>query len=318
MTAPADFAGSIAGQVIGRALQRGRLAHALLLHGAQPEGLEAFARQLVARLLDLSPAWAGSTSGHADCFTLRPSGKMRQIKIGENAAEPNSMRHFIRQLAQSPLSSARKVGVVFDAERLNANSANAFLKTLEEPPADTTILLLTTSPYSLLPTIRSRCLSFRLPAGNESAGDPARQAWLSDYREWLAGLAAGGSTGAAASRQVITVYALTARFSLWIDAASARAIERLRADGALEQLDDDETDALKKTAGVEVRRRFFAAIATATSEVARSTGAPTPALAASVQELERAAGLLEVNFNENSALELFLLSALRAWARRDP
>ena len=55
------YADSIAGQVLDRAIDRGRLAHAILLHGADSEALEVFARHLTARLLKLSPAWAASS-----------------------------------------------------------------------------------------------------------------------------------------------------------------------------------------------------------------------------------------------------------------
>jgi DNA polymerase-3 subunit delta' len=312
------LASSIAGQVIERALGRGRLAHALLLQGADVESLESFARAVAARLLELDAGWSLTAQGHPDYVTLRPSGKSRQIRIGENAGDPNSMRQFTRQIAQSPLSAPRKVGVVFEAERLHPGSANAFLKTLEEPPLDTTILLLTTRPYSLLATIRSRCLHFRLPAGSGGPDDPTLSQWLADYRAWLRGLGGPGSDKSAATRQVIAVYGLVSRFAKWIDEAGAQALAQLKERGALEHLDDDETDALKASCSVGVRQRFFALLEDATCAAAREAGsAAGPAACASVEELERAAGLLRVNFNENAALELFLLSALRAWSRRD-
>ncbi len=307
---------SIAGQVIDRALERGRLAHALLLHGGSAETLETFARHVAARLLELGPEWPGGSGGHPDCVTLRPSGKSRQISIGKDAEVPNSMRNFIRQLAQSPLSAPRKVGIVFEAERLHPSSANAFLKTLEEPPLGTTILLLTPRPYSLLPTIRSRCLSFRLPDDTGRVEDPELASWLADYRAWLRDLASGGTGKAAAARNVMTVYALVARFSKWIDDAVKRALEKLKTAGALENLDSDETDAVKASTAVGVRQSFLATIEVTTCALARETSASTPALAASIKELERAAGLLRVNFNENAALEIFLLAALRAWSGR--
>ncbi|MGH8019646.1 MAG: DNA polymerase III subunit gamma/tau [Opitutaceae bacterium] len=307
---------SIAGQVIDRALERGRLAHALLLHGGSAETLEIFARHLAGRLLELGPDWAAGGSGHPDFVTLRPSGKSRQIRIGGDASDPNSMRAFIRQLAQSPLSASRKVGVVFEADRLNPSSANAFLKTLEEPPLDTTILLLTPRPYSLLPTIRSRCLNFRLPESAGRVEDPALAGWLDDYRAWLRNLPSGGTDRATAARNVMTVFALVARFSKWIDDAAERALAGLKEAGALENLDKDETEALKVSTSVGVRQNFLATIEAATCALAREISLSTNALAASIKELERAAGLLRVNFNENAALEIFLLTALRAWSGR--
>lgn len=316
--ADAVFTESVAGRVIERALARGRLAHALLLHGADVETLLQFARQVAARLLGTDASWPASHAPHPDFLLLRPSGRARQIRIGESSAEPNTMRHFVREVAQSPLAGPRKVGVVVEAERMNPSSANAFLKTLEEPPASTTILLLTTYPYSLLPTIRSRCLSFRLPAAPESAEDDSElRAWLDDYRAWLRGLGEAAADRAKAGRQVMTIYGLVARFSRWLEAAGARALEQLRASGGLEHLDADESEAMKVSTTAGVRHRFFAAVERATCAVARESAAGMAAVPAAVRELERAAGLLRVNFNENAALELFLLSTLRAWSRRE-
>ena len=85
----------------------------------------------------------------------------------------------------------RKVGIVIDADRMNAASANAFLKTLEEPPAGTTLFLLTTRPYDLLDTIRSRCLNFRIPATIETIQHPDWASWVVAYREWLGCLLQG-------------------------------------------------------------------------------------------------------------------------------
>ncbi len=315
------YAESVAGQVLDRAIDRGRLAHAILLHGGDAESLEAFARQLAARLLQLPAAWASSGADHADLVTLRPSGKSRQIRIGEDAEEANTMRHFTRQLAQSPLSGDRKVGIVFDAECLNASSSNAFLKTLEEPPLDTTILLLTTRPYSLLTTIRSRCQSFKIPAPAILASDPEAASWLQDYAEWLRHLASGSAASDrdAAARQVISVYALTARFNAWLEAAGAKALDDLKAAGALENLDKDEANAVKSIAAIGVRQRFLAEIEKITCAVARERAGTLASAAAvsTVQALERVTGLLRANLNVGTALEVFLLTTLRAWSRRE-
>jgi DNA polymerase III subunit delta' len=317
MLTDAIFTESVAGRVIERALARGRLAHALLLHGGDVESLTLFARHLAARLLQLPPGWAASGTSHPDFNTLRPSGKARQIRIGDDNTEANTMRHFIRQLAQSPLAGPRKIGAVIEADRMNPNAANAFLKTLEEPPPSTTILLLTTRPYSLLTTIRSRCLNFRLPAAPEATDDAVLRGWLEDFQAWLRSLETAGADRAAAGRQVMAVYGFVARYSKWIEDAGARALDQLRATGALEQLDDDETEALKVSTTVGVRQRFLAAVERTTCAVARESTTGTAAAPAAVRELERAAGLLRVNFNEGAALELYLLATLRAWSRRD-
>ncbi|MDQ8152186.1 MAG: hypothetical protein P2975_03945, partial [Gemmatimonadota bacterium] len=78
-----------------------------------------------------------------------------------------------RLAALSPSLARRKVFIFGDAERMvpqeaNPETANAILKLLEEPPADTTFILTSSEPGSLLPTIRSRVVSFRIPALPES------------------------------------------------------------------------------------------------------------------------------------------------------
>jgi DNA polymerase III subunit delta' len=314
------YSTSVAGQVIDRAISRGRLAHGILLSGADAASLESFARHLAARLLKLPATWADSTADHANVTTLRPSGKSRQIRVGDDAEEANTMRFFTRQLAQSPLAGDRKVGIVFDAECLNANSSNAFLKTLEEPPLDTTILLLTTRPYSLLTTIRSRCQNFKVPASDVIAADPEAASWIADYTQWLRDLASGiaAADKHVAARQVITVYALVARFTAWIEAAGAKAVSELKAEGSLENLDRDEADAVKSTASIGVRQRFLTEIEKVTCLTARErSGANAAAAVATITALERVVGLLRANFNAGAALEVFLLTALRAWSRRD-
>jgi DNA polymerase-3 subunit delta' len=176
---------------------------------------------------------------------------------------------------------------------------------------------LTSRPYSLLPTIRSRCLQFRIPAGDGIAADPVVKQWFSDYRGWLESLSSGSGTKDQAARQVLTVYGLTARYTAWLAAAGTSAIDGLRESGALEGLDDAETEALKASSSIGVRQRFLAAVESTTCEVARHD--PQKALAGvrSIEALERSATLLRVNFNDSAALEIFLLAALRIWSGRE-
>ena len=85
-----------------------------------------------------------------------------------------TVRTMLRQAAMTPALGPRKVFVVGDAERLVSQegadqAANAFLKLLEEPPADTTLLLTSSEPGALLPTIRSRVVAVRVPPLAEAA-----------------------------------------------------------------------------------------------------------------------------------------------------
>jgi DNA polymerase-3 subunit delta' len=87
---------------------------------------------------------------HPDVRWFRPAGAMRMIRV-EQVAE------FLDAAALKPYEGRWKIFVLVDADRLNVQSQNKVLKTLEEPAPDTAIILTSSVPEALLPTIRSRC-----------------------------------------------------------------------------------------------------------------------------------------------------------------
>lgn len=91
---------------------------------------------------------------HPDFLSIKPSGQF--IKIAQ-------IKALIKQLSLKPIYAEKRVVVIHDAHRLNIESANCFLKILEEPPLDTTIILLTTDESLLLETIVSRCQKVFFP-----------------------------------------------------------------------------------------------------------------------------------------------------------
>ena len=141
------------------AAKEGRLAHAHLLTGAPPAELESLARGLAANLLD------AELEGHPDFFTLRPESKSRRVSIAQ-------VRQLEHSLSRRPHRAPIKVALILEAERMclpPAEAANAFLKTLEEPPDHSLLILTSDRPEQLLPTVRSRCLTFPiLPNQNPS------------------------------------------------------------------------------------------------------------------------------------------------------
>ena len=308
-------------EVLERSLAHGRLPHGILLHGENLPGLESIARAITARLLDAER----DPFEHPDCFILRPAGKARRIRIGSESERVggewprNSMRRLVLDLHKSANQSGRKVGLVVEADRMNVQSANAFLKTLEEPPADTTIFLLTTRPYDLLPTIRSRCLNFRVPVAAETTGDADWEAWCADYREWLGRIAAGpGRKGAA--DLVFGAYGLVARFARILDAQTAAAWDAQKSN-LPDHLPDEEKVALETGLARGIRQRLFGDIEKQTLAFAREReqaepgSMPVNALQPAIEALEHCAGLLEINFQQNAALETFFLRSLRIWSR---
>jgi DNA polymerase-3 subunit delta' len=89
-----------------------------------------------------------NTGNHPDFQVVRPEGK--QIKIDQ-------IRQLQRQVVFRPIEGRRKLYIITEANRMNLEAANCLLKTLEEPPAGSVLVLLTSHLDALLPTIRSRC-----------------------------------------------------------------------------------------------------------------------------------------------------------------
>lgn len=299
------------------AFERGQLAHALLLQGASIESLDAACRVMAGKLLETD-----APQDHPDFFSLRPSKKSRRIGIGTDSEKVggqwplNSMRRFIADLSLSANRGMRKVGVVYEADRLMPQAANAFLKTLEEPPRDTILFLLTIRPYDLLATIRSRCLLVSFPAESDSIQDPEWRQWLDDYAE-LVTLAGRGANRSSAPELIIGSYGLITRFQGIQQSLVATAWKAYKAT-LPDRLSDDEVTALETGYQKSLRGRMLMELETQTRNAALQSEDISTAgrrLDRVTQLLEKASGLLEVNFQEAAALEYFLLSSLRVWAR---
>lgn len=319
---PARLAGTPAVAVIEQAIARQRLSHSLLLQGEDLTVLTQVALAIADRLLN-PPGAAGNfpPESHPDCFHLRPTGRARMIRIGDDARSPATMREFIARLTVSPSVALRKVGIVHEADRMNTESANAFLKTLEEPPGHSTLLLLTTRPHALLPTIRSRVLTFRFPGAGAPIAADGWEAWLSDYKAWLERLVEGvGGDRQAVAAQIMGLYGLVSRFGAVLDFATAE-IWKQRKTTLPEELSEDESVAIETGIANGLRTRLLAEVERATREFAQPRLAAGDehvrrALVAAVGELEHHGGLLRLNLNESTALEGFLLASLRIWSRR--
>ena len=152
-----------------------RLAHAFLVHADTERARREFA-VVLAQIAACPDSREGrpctvcrvcrqlEQGTYSEFYTLSPVGKMYFIKIGERGKpEPNTLRYFEEQFHLTSTGGAnRKVGVIYDADRMNDESQNALLKTLEEPPPETLLILTTGNPASLLPTTRSRCQQISL------------------------------------------------------------------------------------------------------------------------------------------------------------
>lgn len=295
-------------QVLEQSFKKGRFPHAILLHGLRLDMLESVAMGVAAALLRM-PAQGES---HADLFVARPSNKMRQIHAEQ-------IRNLIADIQHSPALGHRKVAILYEADRLNPTAANAFLKTLEEPPLNTTILLVTTRPYALLDTIRSRCLNFKIPCDAATLEDPLWNAWKEQYQRWITNACTYTKNKAQAGSLVIEIYGLTYRFELLLESMSDTFWQEEEQKQANLGLPADEKVALE--AGVRKRLRdvLFAQIEVFTRDAViqdielGNNKHRAFQLTRAVKALEEITGLLEVNLRESAALEAFLLESLSIW-----
>ncbi len=200
-------------RLLQRSLERGRLGHAYLFAGHDVSELAALARTLAKVLNCQRPSRSDAVAlglprdpsarnagvaapaidccdrcpsclkidheTHADVHWIRPESKLRVVTI-------NQMRDLMHEIHLKPTEAEYKVGVIVAADRLNVQAANAFLKTLEEPPPRSVLILLTTEPQRLLETILSRCLRLNFAGEAGRALAPGQMDWLRRFGEGAA------------------------------------------------------------------------------------------------------------------------------------
>lgn len=187
-----DFPGPEPGvELLQRSLERRRLAHGYLFSGEEITHLEALAQSLAKTLNCHHPIRSASGVAidccdacvscrkiehlnHADVYWVRPESKSRVIIIDQ-------IRDLMQAMNLKPTEADYKVGVIVGADRLNVQAANAFLKTLEEPPAKSILVLLTTDAQRILETILSRCLRLSFGGTGLRPLAPAQRDWLGAF-----------------------------------------------------------------------------------------------------------------------------------------
>jgi DNA polymerase III subunit delta' len=135
---------------LSEANAQGRLAHSFIFSGPEGSGK----RRLVSEFFRVVN---GSMADPTDFHGIEPESKSRKILVEQ-------IRELEASLRMHASRAKVKFGVVYEADRLMAQAANAFLKTLEEPPDHSLLILVTTLPEALLETIRSRCIEISLRA----------------------------------------------------------------------------------------------------------------------------------------------------------
>src|SRR3954447_7571457 len=184
-------------QLLQRSLAKGRLGHAYLFSGTDLETLGAAARTLAKTLNCENPPKRSptglamdscdkcqscrkiDTDNHPDVRWVRPESKSRVITIDQ-------MRDLMQTVHLKPNQALYKVSVIVAADRLNVQAANAFLKTLEEPPANSVLVLTSTEPHRVLETIISRCLRLNFAGEIGHFHEPGFLGWLTEFSKLAA------------------------------------------------------------------------------------------------------------------------------------
>ncbi|MZG53808.1 MAG: DNA polymerase III subunit delta' [Nitrospinae bacterium] len=157
-------------QILKNALQNSSVAHAYLFYGQESIGKKKAAIELAKALncgssIDGDPCDQCSScrkienNTHPDFFFLEPLKSTPTAR--EAIIKIEAIRELQRKLAYQPYEGKVKVAVIDDADLMNLQAANSFLKTLEEPPSSTLLILISSHPFKLLPTIISRCQTIR-------------------------------------------------------------------------------------------------------------------------------------------------------------
>lgn len=326
-------------ELVRAAHERGRLAHAFLISGPRGCGKERLAARIV-KLLDAREAAGGGFDLFGEAVVeevppldelagewvriVRPQSKSRRIVV-------DAIRELEKSLYVSSGARTWKIGVICDADRMAAAAENAFLKTLEEPPPRTLLLLLTANPGGLLPTVLSRCVKIPLrgkPDLSEGAGgellDALRQAARAGF----------GSAAVALTLKSVFSAILETRKAEAVSAAEALLKEEEKAlnkgfEGDWLKRREESLKAAAESEYIEERARLFDVLQSWMADVLRcKTGAgglEFPESGATLEKLAAAEDLgrlivrmdavgemrsnLDTNAQEQLALEVGFLRA---------
>ncbi|MGH8398740.1 MAG: DNA polymerase III subunit delta' [Gammaproteobacteria bacterium] len=184
-------------QRTGAWLASGKLPHALMITGPVGTGKELFAQAFAALVLCRHPESGCACGQCSSCHQFRagahPDYHYVTIPEDKSGILVDQIRELARMLALTSQHGGRKIAVLSPADAMNTNAANSLLKTLEEPTAESLLLLVTARPTRLPATVRSRCQLLRIatPTADTTTqwlkGMEARNDWPA-----LLGIAGGG------------------------------------------------------------------------------------------------------------------------------
>jgi DNA polymerase-3 subunit delta' len=189
-------------QALRLGLEKGRLHHAYLFLGPEGVGKKTVAFSL-AQAIHCTETSADFCGRCTACVRIRngnhPDVRVIEPLVGKKEISIQQVREIEKELSYRSFSGGRKIAIIDPATLMNAPAQNALLKTLEEPPLDSLIILIAVSAGALLPTVRSRCMSLSfgpLPTAVIAEYLEAQKGKTREEAKCLAALAMG-SLGAA-------------------------------------------------------------------------------------------------------------------------
>lgn len=209
--------------MLSRALEQGRLHHAYVFIGPEGVGKRTLAHGL-AKAIHCGEAAHDYCGGCASCVQIanrnHPDVRLIEPLPGKKEISIEQVRKLEKELNYRAFSGKKKIGIIDPASLMNLPAQNALLKTLEEPPADSVLILIAASAGGLLPTLLSRCLrlSFAPLPSAEVARYLVEQKGLSLERATLVAAVSLGSLGRALSPEMAE---LAAQRAEWIDQIAA-------------------------------------------------------------------------------------------------
>ncbi len=157
----------------------GRIAHSWIVRGEDLDMLKRFVQAWLQGWACTALTAHGDSCGacqncqaivreeYSQMMTIKPVSKSRQIVVDDM----HDLEHWLFMKS----SNAKRIGIIWEADRLSLISQNTFLKTLEEPPSSCIIVLVTINPEILIPTIRSRCLTMTLRTNRNAYNFPGHE-----------------------------------------------------------------------------------------------------------------------------------------------
>jgi len=214
-------------QNLTKSQQNKRLAHGLLFHGAAGIGKKAFAIEFAHWLMCEQPLVDKACGECKSCQLIKAESNPDFINIYPEeegkAIKVDQIRDLIEKISLTSHRDGYRVILISPADALNINASNSLLKTLEEPPANTILILITDKPSKLMATIRSRTqlVRFDLPTQEQSLQ------WLSEQNieksDLVLKLSAGAPLAANAMTEDDGLQLRDKLFNNWQELASGNA-----------------------------------------------------------------------------------------------